>query len=88
MGHQCIRILNSMKFTIEIRLYATLQSYSPANAACYPIEAGTSVGKIVEALKIPKDQVKLLFSNGVKCELGTLLKDGDRIGLFPPVGGG
>jgi molybdopterin converting factor small subunit len=77
-----------MKVMIEIKLYATLQSYAPANAARYAIEAGTSVEKIVEALNIPKEYIKLLFCNGVKCGMGTLLRDGDRLGLFPPVGGG
>ena len=77
-----------MKIIIEIKLYATLQCYTPANAARFAVEPGNSIEKIVEALHIPKDQIKLLFCNGVKCGLGTLLRDGDRIGLFPPVGGG
>lgn len=76
------------KIIIEIKLYATLQSYAPANAAHYVVESGTTFEMIVEALDIPKDQIKLLFCNGVKCGLGTILNDGDRIGLFPPVGGG
>lgn len=77
-----------MTFKIELKLYATLQAYAPADAACYPVEAGTSVNTIVEALNIPRDQVKLIFSNGVKCELATLVRENDRIGVFPPVGGG
>jgi molybdopterin converting factor small subunit len=77
-----------MKIMIELKLYATLQFYAPANAARDDVETGSSIEKIVEALNIPKDQIKLLFCNGVKCELGTILRDGDRVGLFPPVGGG
>jgi molybdopterin converting factor small subunit len=77
-----------MKVIIELKLYATLQPYEPANADRYAVKDGTSIEKIVETLNIPTDQVKLLFCNGVKCGLGTRLKDGDRIGLFPPVGGG
>ena len=77
-----------MKHTIEIKLYATLQPYAPSNASCYPIEAGTSIEQLIQTLKIPKDQVKLVFANGVKCGLETPLKAGDRIGIFPPVGGG
>lgn len=77
-----------MKVMIELKLYATLQSYAPADAAHYAVEAGTSIEKIIEALQIPKDQIKLLFCNGVNCGLGTILRDGDRIGMFPPVGGG
>jgi molybdopterin converting factor small subunit len=73
---------------IEIKLYATLQPYSPAKADHYCIEAGSSIEKIVEVLNIPKDQIKLLFCNGVKCGIETIVKEGDRIGIFPPVGGG
>lgn len=77
-----------MKRMIEIKLYATLQAYAPPNASCYPIESGTSIEMIVHALKIPTDHVKLIFANGVRCTMDTLVQDGDRIGLFPPVGGG
>jgi sulfur-carrier protein len=77
-----------MNPTIEIKLYATLLPFTPANASCYPIESGISIAKLIEELKIPKDQVKLVFSNGVKCDLKTPIKAGDRIGVFPPVGGG
>jgi sulfur carrier protein ThiS len=74
--------------TIQINLFATLQSYTPHNAACYPVEAGTSIQKIVEALNIPKDQVQLIFSNGVRCDASNIVQDGDRIGIFPAIGGG
>lgn len=73
---------------IELKLFATLQPYAPPNAPCYPVESGTSIEKIVEALNIPKDQVKLIFSNGVRCDGSTIVQDGDRIGIFPPLGGG
>ena len=77
-----------MQVTIELKLYATLQCFAPADADRFPIEAGSSVERIIETLQIPKDQIKLMFCNGVKCGLGTLLKEGDRVGIFPPVGGG
>ena len=77
-----------MKPMIELNLYASLRPFAPPNAASYPVEDGTTIDTIIEALKIPKNQVFLIFSNGVKCDLGTPLKDGDRIGLFPPLGGG
>jgi molybdopterin synthase sulfur carrier subunit len=77
-----------MKRMIEIKLYATLQPYAPPNASSYPIESDTSIETIIRSLKIPGDQVKLVFANGVRCNMDTIVKDGDRIGLFPPVGGG
>jgi molybdopterin converting factor small subunit len=77
-----------MKLTIDLNLYASLRHFAPPNASSYPVEAGTTIETMIEALNIPKKQILLIFSNGVKCSLQTLLKDGDRIGIFPPVGGG
>ena len=80
--------LENDMLTIEIRLFATLQPYTPHNAASYHVEVGTSIEMIVEALNIPKDQIKLIFSNGVRCDGSNIVQDGDRIGIFPPIGGG
>jgi molybdopterin converting factor small subunit len=46
------------------------------------------VGELTDQLKMPRDTVKLIFINGVRGSLSTPLHDGDRVGLFPPVGGG
>jgi molybdopterin converting factor small subunit len=73
---------------IEINLYASLRPFMPSDASCYPVEAGTTIENLIEMLAIEKDQAKLIFCNGVRCDWGTLLKNGDRIGIFPPVGGG
>lgn len=74
--------------TITIRLYATLQGYMPDNADHYPIQMGASLEHLIKSLEIPKDKIKLLFINGVRCGLETIVKDGDCIGIFPPIGGG
>ena len=39
-------------------------------------------------LKIPEKDAKLIFINSVRKDRDTLLQDGDRLGIFPPVGGG
>ena len=46
------------------------------------------VGDIVTQLAIPAKDAKLIFINGVRKPLDTPLADGDRLGIFPPVGGG
>jgi len=77
-----------MTITIDLRLFATLQKFSPPGAGAYEIEAGASVATLVRLLGIPEIKAKLIFINGVKCTLSSELKDGDRVGIFPPVGGG
>lgn len=74
---------------IEIKLFASLKKYLPDDAACsYPVEAGTPVSVVLDRLNIPKYEARLIFINGVKKDLDTPLNGGDRVGIFPPIGGG
>ncbi len=78
-----------MPDTIEIRLFASLKKYLPPDAASrYPVEPGTPLSALFDQLNIPKDEVKLIFIDGVKEDANTLLYGGERVGLFPPIGGG
>ena len=77
-----------MESHITIKLFASLSKYTPASADKYPVEPGTTVRVLVEQIGVPVDEVKLIFINGVKGDLASSLKSGDRVGIFPPVGGG
>jgi molybdopterin converting factor small subunit len=73
---------------IQIKLFATLQRFMPASAENYAIETGTTIRTLLQQLDIPEDKAKLIFIDGVKAELATVLIGGERIGIFPPIGGG
>ncbi len=77
---------------IEVNLYATLKRYMKnepgGKSSAIDVEDGTCVKDMIQKLKISADLVKLIFINGVHAKRDTILKDGDRLGLFPPVGGG
>lgn len=77
---------------IEVHLYATLAKYLPADArdkACrLEIDGDADISEIIARLGVPEESVKLVFLNGVHAAKTASLKDGDRVGLFPPVGGG
>lgn len=77
-----------MEIFVELKLFATLEQYRPENADQYPITAGSSVYDLLDLLSIPKSAVKLVYINRARAELDTILKGGERIGLFPPIGGG
>jgi molybdopterin converting factor small subunit len=77
-----------MPQTIEIRLFATLRRFLPASPKNYPIEPGMSLSDLIIKLGIPQEEAKLVFVNGKKAGLDVKLKHRDRIGIFPPVGGG
>ena len=43
---------------------------------------------LLEELYVPEDEVRLVFIDGVKQDLAAVLKGGERVGIFPAVGGG
>ena len=77
-----------MSIHVTIKLFATLRSYIPENADRYAVAPGTTVADVVRDLNIPVKDAKLIFINSIRRDLNTPLQDGDRLGIFPPVGGG
>jgi sulfur-carrier protein len=73
---------------ITLKLFVTLAAYLPEDADNFTVQEGTTVETLIESLNMPEDSVKLIFVNGRKQDKTYALKAGDRLGLFPPVGGG
>ncbi len=73
---------------INLKLFATLASKTPNNAESFPLQAGTTVAQVLAKLNIAPEKAKLIFVNGLKQSYDYRLQDGDRLGIFPPVGGG
>ncbi len=66
----------------------TLSKYLPAGSEACDIEESTTINDLMIDLGIPHDIVKLIFINGKKQDRNYIIQDKDRVGLFPPVGGG
>jgi len=47
------------------------------------LKNGATVQEAVQVLGIPKERVKLIFVNHAAAFLDQLLKEGDRVALFP-----
>jgi molybdopterin converting factor small subunit len=77
-----------MESYIQVKLFASLQKFMPASADHYAIEAGITVGELLQQLDVPQELVKLVFIDNIYVELTYTLKGGERVGIFPPVGGG
>ena len=76
-----------------VRLYASLDRYQPVGRDSrsfseVEVSEGTTVGDLLKTLHVPPDTVKLIFLNGIHAESDQILKEGDRLGVFPPVAGG
>lgn len=73
---------------VQLKLFASLTPLSPENADQVPIEPGVSVKDLLVRLEVPIAKAHLIFIDGVKQSLDTLLNGGERVGIFPPVAGG
>lgn len=75
---------------IDVRLFATLPMRSTTGRKEFQLEPreGLTVRAVVEGEGIRAGDIHIIMVNGTHGTLDTELKDGDRLGLFPPVGGG
>jgi sulfur carrier protein ThiS len=86
---------------LTVKCYATLAAHTPPGGlfelapdrAPVPpapgcIGPGLTVAGLMAALGLSPDEVKVAFVNGLHAGMDQELKDGDRVGLFPAVGGG
>jgi hypothetical protein len=77
-----------METHIRLELVSILKRYQPASPDRYPITPGNTVRELLASLKIPEFEVNIVFVDGIKGTLDSVLSGGERVGLFPPLGGG
>ena len=76
---------------VEVRLYATLRRYAPAGSAgvqSAQVPVDYTVAELLTMLSINLAEVHIIMINGVISTPSSTLHNGDRLGLFPAVGGG
>lgn len=72
---------------IEVRLFATFRD-GRDKVTLLDSKDFKDAGDVIDYLKIPRKEVAILLINGRYSAADTLIKDGDILALFPPVGGG
>ena len=73
---------------LHIKAFATLGRFLPENPEAYEAPEGITVGSLADQLRIPEEELHLIFVNGRRAERSQSLQPGDRVGFFPAVGGG
>ena len=76
---------------IEVRLYATLRRCAPQSVRgvlSLEVIQDCSVGELLKTIPVDLGEVHIIMINGVRSALESILHDGDRLGVFPAVGGG
>ena len=78
--------------TVEVRLYANLQKYLPIvkNGEAMPVtlEDNATLTDLIAKLKIPTKEINMIIVNGRHEKEDYLVKNRDRIGIFPLIAGG
>ena len=81
-----------MMMRVRIRLFATLSRYCGEGTPGTPFEMeapeGATLADLVNQLKLPREEVNVLFVNGRSRSMDWVLGPGDEIGIFPLVAGG
>ncbi len=62
--------------------------YDPALGVALVIRKGMTVSDICRKLAVPTERIKIVMVNGIGKSLEHPLEGNERVGLFPPVGGG
>lgn len=82
------REMNRMR--VEVRIFADLRNYVPGseNPLFVRLPEGSTVHDLLAMLGVPAEKVKVIFVNSRQKSPDFLLSEGDRVGIFPPTGGG
>ncbi len=77
---------------VEVRVFCGLECYIPGATFGQPIPVEITNGftgrKLLETLNIPEEKAFSFLVNGRHKDLAVVLSDGDRVSIFPAVGGG
>jgi sulfur carrier protein ThiS len=75
-----------------IRLFAHLVQYRPSTRSgrsfTLDLPEDSKISDLIVSLGIPEDEVKTVFVNHIISPPDTILKEGDEVGIFSPIGGG
>lgn len=77
---------------VNVALFAHLSSFQPDGEAgraprAFDLPEGATVGEVIDMIALP-DEPRVLFINGRHVDEETVLTEGDRLAIFPPVAGG
>ena len=72
---------------IKVKLFATLRN-NLGKELDFEYREGLKIQDVIDEIGVDSAKVSITLINGVHQTRDTLLKDNDKLYLFPPVGGG
>ena len=81
--------MNNNSISVIVKFFATLRQYGPEKEIL-TIPKDSTVKLLFNKYKIPKNERRaiILVNGRPHKDLNTVIKDGDLISIFPPIGGG
>jgi molybdopterin synthase sulfur carrier subunit len=77
---------------LNIFLSSTLRKYhpdyDPLKGLELAVDGEKTVADVCTEMNIPSDKIKVVMVNGKSESFDYILRGDERVGLFPPVGGG
>jgi len=75
---------------VEVKLYGLFKQYAPSGKHSFQFEIaqGSKIRELLNLLKIPCDQARVLLVNSRRNDIGRGLEPGDTVVLFSPIEGG
>lgn len=89
MALMFVEIAKNNTILVRVKLFANLRKYGLPEAILN-LPEGSTVNTIIQKYNIPKEEknLKILINGKPHQKQTTILKDGDLIAIFPPIGGG
>lgn len=73
---------------VEYRLYASLMKWRPESSGRFRTPAPVSLEELAGRLGVPDSETVIVILNGKREFKDRPLADGDRVEIFPLIGGG
>ncbi len=78
----------ALKIFLSSTLRQYISGYNPSEGAEFSLNRKTTVSELCKLMNIPMAKIKIVMVNGKSQPFDYELQGDERIGLFPPVGGG
>jgi len=78
----------SVNLFLSSTLRQYIPGYDPSEGVLFSVDRKTTVSDLCRLMQIPQDKIKIIMINGRNASFDDELRGDERVGLFPPIGGG
>ena len=78
----------ALRIFLSSTLRGYISGYDPSEGEEFSLSRKTTVSELCKLMDIPEDKIKIVMVNGQSSSFDYELQGDERVGFFPPVGGG